>query len=347
MNLPGRRALLAGLFAVSFAVAAARDSACRDAAAANMAKAANIFLDGLDQAQRARASFAFDSPLRLDWHFVPRERKGLPIGDLRPADREHFNALLDSGLSAQGHAKFDGVIRLEAVLRETEGRPGAPALGRDPANYSVAIYGTPGKDPWGWRIEGHHFTAQFTSVDAEVLAVTPNFVGANPAHVSSGANAGFELLGPEDAEARAFAKSLTGDELARAHIAGATPEDVILGPTKSKLDSPPMGLRAKDLDATQLALLLAIVDTHFADLSKDLAERERARFAKHSLDGLYFAWSGDEKDGKPWYWRVQGEYFAIEFVYPRGEINHAHRIWRDFERDLGGDALREHLAKEK
>ncbi len=311
-----------------------------------MAKAATVFLDGLDKDQRSRASFAFESPVRVDWHFIPRERKGLAIGDLKFADRAHLDVLLDSGLSAQGHAKFDGVIKLEAALREIESKPGAPATNRDPANYEVAIFGKPGVDPWGWRVEGHHWSAHFTSVDAEVIAVTPNFVGANPARVPDGGNAGFELLGPEDAQARALAKSLTPDELARAHLAGATPEDVILGPTKAKLDAPPLGLCAKGLDATKRALLLAIVDSHFADLSKDLAVRERARFAKHSLDGLYFAWSGDDAT-KPRYWRVQGEYFAIEFVYPNGTVNHIHRVWRDFERDLGGDVLREHLAKER
>ena len=27
---------------------------------------------------------------------------------------------------------------------------------RHPENYSVTIFGEPGRLPWGWRIEGHH-----------------------------------------------------------------------------------------------------------------------------------------------------------------------------------------------
>ena len=92
--------------------------------------------------------------------------------------------------------------------------------------------------------------------------------------------------------------------------------------------------------------MLAIVDGYFADLSTDLAARERARFSKHPLDELYFAWAG-ESASTPLYWRVQGSYFAIEFVYARGDTDHAHRIWRDFERDFGGDVLREHLKEAK
>ncbi|MEO6709752.1 MAG: DUF3500 domain-containing protein [Planctomycetota bacterium] len=341
MKALGSRLLLAGVFALSFALAAAREGARRDEAAASMAKAAQSFLDGLVEPQRAKASFAFDSPVRLDWHFVPRDRQGLPIGDLSETSRKQLDALIDCGLSSKGHAKLDGVLKLENVLRGTEG------AWRDPAKYHVAIFGTPGVDPWGWRLEGHHFTAHFTSVDEDEIAVTPNFVGANPARVGDGVDAGFELLAGEDAQARSFASSLTAVELERAHLAGNTPDDVLLLPTRAKLDTPPSGLCAKDLDPAQRAALTAIVDSYFADLSKDLAERERARFAKHSLDQLFFAWSGDRQAKKPWYWRVQGDYFAIEFVYPRGEVNHAHRIWRDFERDLGGDALREHLAHEK
>lgn len=336
----GPRALLTGLFALGLAAAAARDVARADRAAAVMAEAANAFLAGLDEAQRAKASFTFDSPVRTDWHFVPRERQGLALGDLSAPERAKLDALLDSGFSARGHAKLDGVLKLEGLLREKEG------AWRDPAKYHVAIFGKPGTDPWGWRLEGHHFTAHFTSVDKDVIAVTPNFVGANPARTESG-GAAFELLGAEDDAARELVASLSDAERDRARLAGATPQDVLLDPSKSKLDGEPAGIGAPALDASKRALLLAIVDSYFADLSSDLAARERARFAAHPITELHFAWAGDKPGAKPWYWRVQGSYFAIEFVYPRGEVNHAHRIWRDFERDLGGDPLREHLAKER
>ncbi len=341
------RTRLAGVFLLCFVLAAARSTARHDEASAAMAKAAKAFLAGLDEAQRSRATFEFDSPVRSDWHFVPRERKGLVLGDLDKDDRALFDVLLDTGLSAKGHARFDGVVRLEGLLREIESKPGEPALHRDPANYSVAIFGTAGQDPWGWRLEGHHWSVHFTSVDDEVIAVTPQFVGSNPARVMDGKDAGFELLGDEDAAGSALAKSLNKDQLARARLEGAMPKDVLLDPSHARLEKPRLGICSTDLEPAQLGLLLKLVDGHFADLSKDLADRERKRFAQHSLDKLYFAWAGENAAQRPWYWRVEGAYFAIELVYvPGSEAGHVHRIWRDFERDLGGDPLREHLAKE-
>ena len=94
-------------------------------------------------------------------------------------------------------------------------------------------------------------------------------------------------------------------------------------------------------------LLLALVDGYFADLSPELGDRERTRLSAHSTDNLWFGWSGEEGAPAPRFWRVQGDTFAVEFVYPAGTVFHAHRLWRDFERDLGGTGLREHLEREK
>ncbi|HTF87731.1 MAG TPA: DUF3500 domain-containing protein [Planctomycetota bacterium] len=346
MKALGSRLLLVGVLALSFALAAASEAARSDEAAAVMAKAASAFLDGLDESQRAKASFAFNSPVRLDWHFVPRERQGLAIGELSEKSRKELDALIDSGLSSTGHRKFKDVLELEGVLREREGP------GRDPGKYHVAIFGKPGTDPWGWRFEGHHWTAHFTSVDKEVIAVTPSFVGANPSNWSRCDNECWSFIRPLAAEEERASALVTclrfePEMLERARLRGKLPQDVLLDPSKSRLTGEPAGVRASDLTPKKRELLLAIVDGYFADLSADLAARERARFAQHPLDKLYFAWAGENAGLGPWYWRVQGDYFAIEFVYPRGEVNHAHRIWRDFERDLGGDALREHLAGEK
>src|SRR5436305_188152 len=47
-----------------------------------MARAAEKFLQSITKAQQAQASFGFDDPERLNWHFIPRPRKGLPLRDL-------------------------------------------------------------------------------------------------------------------------------------------------------------------------------------------------------------------------------------------------------------------------
>ena len=70
------------------------------------------------------------------------------------------------------------------MLRQLETFGG---LLRDPENYAVTVFGTPGPGaPWGWRLEGHHLSLNFTLVPGKPIAVTPAFFGANPAEVRSG-----------------------------------------------------------------------------------------------------------------------------------------------------------------
>ena len=52
-----------------------------------MAMAADRFLDSLSKEQKEKATYEFDSKERLNWHFIPRERNGLPIKELNSAQR--------------------------------------------------------------------------------------------------------------------------------------------------------------------------------------------------------------------------------------------------------------------
>ncbi|MEI6355611.1 MAG: DUF3500 domain-containing protein, partial [Verrucomicrobiota bacterium] len=52
------------------------------AAPEEMASAAKNFLAALDDGQKSKAAFAFDSDERENWHFVPKERKGLTVKDI-------------------------------------------------------------------------------------------------------------------------------------------------------------------------------------------------------------------------------------------------------------------------
>ncbi len=47
-----------------------------------MATAANRFLASLSSQQADKATFVYDSPERVNWHFIPRGRKGIPIKEL-------------------------------------------------------------------------------------------------------------------------------------------------------------------------------------------------------------------------------------------------------------------------
>jgi hypothetical protein len=113
-----------------------------------MPRAALALLATLDSRQTRQATFAFAHAERLNWHYVPRRREGLPLKDMAANARAGAHALLQAGLSAVGYAKAGGVLTLEGVLRQLETFGG---FRRDPDNYAVTIFGTPAPGAaWGW-----------------------------------------------------------------------------------------------------------------------------------------------------------------------------------------------------
>src|SRR5438067_5128336 len=180
-------------------------------AAEEMAAAANKFLASLDAGQKAKASFDFKGDERSNWHFIPKERKGLTIKEMAPEQRKLARALLASGLSQRGYGKATNIMSLEPVLHELEGA--ARKFPRDPELYHFFIFGQPGpKETWGWRLEGHHVSVNFTIVKGEFIAATPSFLGANPAEVRQGPRTGLRVLAKEEDLGRQFVKSLTDEQ---------------------------------------------------------------------------------------------------------------------------------------
>ena len=65
----------------------------------NMAKAAADFLGSLRPEQRAKAVVDFSAEERFNWHYFPKDRKGIPLEDLTQDQRDKLTGLLKSGLS--------------------------------------------------------------------------------------------------------------------------------------------------------------------------------------------------------------------------------------------------------
>ena len=144
--------------------------------AQDMTDAAANFLAALTPEEKTKASFEFKDEERFDWHFIPKSRKGLPIKDMTSPQRLLAHALLNSGLSQRGYLKATTIMSLEQILYNIKANP---------AKFQVIFLfrfsGTPGSGSWGWRVEGHHLSLNFTLNGAQVVAVTPSFFGANPA----------------------------------------------------------------------------------------------------------------------------------------------------------------------
>ena len=308
-----RRRLLHGAAAAAGALARGRSARAEvpDAGRLAMASATSAFLGALDARQRRRAVFAFGDAERMNWHYVPRRRDGLPFKDMAPAARTLAHGLMKTSLSAAGYAKAINVIELEEVLRQIE----ILGLSRDPENYAFTIFGTPGASaPWGWRVEGHHLSLNFTLVPGRPVVVTPAFMGANPATVRTGPRAGLRTLEHEQDLGLALARSIDPGLRAGFVISAGSLGDVVSGPGRRELfDKAPAGVPLAALGGDQRALAMRLVETYAGNMRAEVAEQELRRVREAGIEKLHFAWAGPIDPSRAHYYRLHGPTVLIEY----------------------------------
>jgi uncharacterized protein DUF3500 len=304
-----------------------------------MTETANRFLAALDSQQRAKATFKFDDEERLNWHFIPKERKGLPFREMSPFQKHLASALLSAGLSQTGYIKAVTIMSLEDVLRIVENDSGER---RNPEKYYFSIFGRPSvAGPWGYRVEGHHFSQNYTVLDGEV-SDGPSFFGANPAEVRQGPRKGLRTLVLEDELGFEMIQSL---EIPQRKIAIVDPtayKDILTAASrKAALAGQPSGFPASKMSTKQFDTLMALMHVYAHNIPGQLAERREEQIKKTNRD-VQFAWSGGIDQGEPHYYRVQTAAFLIEFDDTQDGANHIHSVWRDFSGDFGEDLLKRH-----
>ena len=309
-----------------------------------MADAAKAFLASLTAEQRAKAVFRFEDEERYNWHYIPRARKGLPLKEMTPAQHHLAHALLSAGLSQRGYIKATSIMSLEEVLRILEN---ASPDHRNPEGYFFSIFGEPAeKSTWGFRVEGHHLSQNFTVVNGRV-AGSPSFFGTNPAEVRSGPRAGLKILAAEENLARLLLNSLTPAQKKIAIVDGTAYKDVLTTASrKAALDGQPSGLTAAKLTAAQRILLDHVVEEYAFNMPAELAEARMEKL-KQAGTNLYFAWAGSEQPGQGHYYRIQAPGFLIEYDNTQNNANHVHAVWRDFNGDFGEDLLKQHYQSSK
>jgi hypothetical protein len=299
------------------------------------------FLQSLTPEQRGRAVFPFDSHERLDWHYVPRARKGIALAETDAAQRAAAHALLRAGLSEAGYRKATDIMRLEAVLRAIET---VRRHYRDPDNYAFTVFGDPeAGPPWGWRVEGHHLSLNFTFAPTPPPSVTPAFFGANPARVPAPHElAGLRVLAAEEDLARALVRGLTPAARGKAVIAARSLGDIVSGPGRAETFGEPVGLRLGDMAPAQRGLAERLVDEYVRTMRTELAEAHRARIREAGLADVHFAWAGGTEPGEAHYYRLHGPRLLIEYDNTQNDANHVHSVWRDPTSDFALDLLGDH-----
>jgi len=312
-------------------------------AAREMADAARNLWADLTPEQQAKVGFDFTDPLRHDWHFIPRPRKGLPIKEMTGDQRALAFSLLSSGLSQRGYVKASTIMSLEQILASKEQGRGPV---RDPELYFFTIFGKPGADdskqPWGWRVEGHHLSLSFTIVGDKGVVGGPTFMGTNPADVKEGPRKGLRVLSEEEDLARELVKSLNEEQQKKAIVDKTAPKDIISLASRKASPLEPAGILMTDLTAEQKELLNSIVVIYAERLRPELAARDLGKILKAGVDKIGFAWAGGLERGEKHYYRIQGPTFLIEYDNTQNEGNHVHSVWRDFDGDFGEDLLKKH-----
>jgi hypothetical protein len=304
-----------------------------------MADTAKAFLASLDAEQRARATFQFQDEERFNWHYIPKERKGLPFKEMTPPQKHLAHALLSAGLSQRGYIKAVSIMSLDDVLRLLENGTGPV---RDSERYFFSIFGEPSETgTWGYRVEGHHVSQNFTIVNGKVQ-VAPAFFGANPAEVREGPRKGLRVLGREEDLGRAFVQSLTAEQKKTAIVSADAPGEILTGPArKAALKGQASGIAASKLTSPQRTLLQNLLDEYCNNVPEQVAQGREEQIKKAG-GNLYFAWAGGEAVGQPHYYRIQSPVFLIEYDDTQNGANHIHTVWRDIEGDFGLDLLKEH-----
>jgi len=313
-------------------------------AAENATSAAQRLMKATPAAAQAKLVQPFTDEARSDWHYTPRQRAGVAWKDMSAEQQAAATELLRTALTAQGLDKVRAVMALEIALREIESRSS-----RDPENYAIAIFGTPGdaQAGWGWRIEGHHLSLHWTLRGDAYVSSLPQFFGANPARAprdfGTQVRAGSRVLGAEEDRGFLLLRSLSPEQRKTA-IFDTKPYGDILTRNAAKV-SPlePKGIPFAQLGPEQQALLLSLISTFAEHLNPDLATARLARVRAGGLESVRFGWAGGVEPGAPYYFRIQGAAFLIELDNSGG--NHIHSAWRDFAGDWGRDTLAEHYRE--
>lgn len=301
-----------------------------------MIAAANVFRKSLTLEHLKQCSFGYNDEERLNWHFIPRERKGLPLKDLEGDALKAAKAFIHSGLTEAGYDQALNIMSLEEVLYLLEGGERDYRRDRrDPGKYYLSIFGEPAeKGLWGWRLEGHHISLNFSIQDGKVVASTPEFFGANPGTIDAGLERQIRVLGPEEDIARQILKLCTPEQLAVALVSKTPPKEVP-GPNLPQAEiGPAIGLPYAKMSDNQKTLLAELLSEYLKNLPASIEQERRVEIREGGMDQIHFAWWGDKELNQAHHYRVQGPTFVIEYNNTQNNANHVHSMWRSLKGDF-------------
>jgi hypothetical protein len=332
--------------------------------ATDIRKTAGTLYASFGDLQNRSGKFNFNDTSRTHWSNLPiglKPRKGTSIGNMSVEQRKLVHRVLSVSLSSQGYLKATSIMHLDDLLNQYYDSLYYKKVFSDTTytfikslqwshkNFYFAFYGNPSDHVWGYKLEGHHLSINFTFTGNKI-GVTPFFIGTDPAEFPDTAYAGWRVLGQEEDLGIKLIQLLTPAQQKKATLNTAVPGDIITAAESGKRLVDVWGLPASDMTKNQKAVLEYIVREFVFNMEYDKAMLEYNKILKAGIGNIHFGWIGEYAEDKPHYFILNGPTFLIEFDNnggPRNGANHIHAIWREKGNDFGEDLLRTHYQTEK
>ena len=321
-----------------------------------------VFVNSLTAKQRKIALVDFNDSARIKWNNLPvglRARAGIKMGALSDEQRILLHRVLSVSLSSQGYLKATSIMHLDNLLnmyydtlyQRKEINETTYKRMRDlqwsTQNFFLVVFNTPTDSAWGFKLEGHHLSLNFT-VHRNQLAITPMFVGTDPAQYPTSEYAGWRVLGQEEDLGIKLINILSTQQRKKATISDKVPGDIFTAAESGKRLLDYSGIKGGELNKKQQDVLLQIVREFVFNLEYDKAVMEFNKILKAGIGSIYFGWIGPHEEAKPHYFVLNGPTFLIEFDNSGfgGAANHIHAIWREKGNEYGEDILKRHYQTE-
>jgi hypothetical protein len=320
-------------------------------------KAAEAFLASLTPEERKRTMFAMSDDQWRKWENIDDYyRQGVAFFEMTDAQKEAGFNLMRAGLSAKGLKLSRDIMKLNYTLGELGHN--LARLGDE--NYFITLMGTPSaKDPWGWKVDGHHLAINYFVLGDQVV-MSPAFFGAEPAIAKSGKYAGTQAFQAEQSKGLAMIRALTEEQRQQAVIkTGPKIENQNVGEAfKDNIMLDYAGVPVSSFSTEEKKQLVDLIAQYVGNMDDGHAKIKMAEVEEH-LDQTYFAWIGGSDPDSVFYYRIHSPVILIEFDHQqpiglRGpEFDrskptqlHIHTVVRTPNgNDYGKDLLRQHYLE--